>query len=145
MACLVGQWVLWSVPVMDMANGACLVVAKASLTGLVSGQEVGRVVAVSSVVEAFIPVVSNPVYTLVLGLTLHSAPGAAFLVTAGTMAVAAAIFTWLYATTANKEPGVVPLSYRSSEDTGRLDGVVSSAPETMLTTMVDGGVKQSTD
>ena len=87
--------------------------SQASLTSLVSGPEMGRVVAVSSVVEAVIPMISSPVYTSVLGATLDTAvPGAAFLVTAASMVLTTVIFTWLFLTRQPPAADVEAVSYK---------------------------------
>ncbi|CAH0388966.1 unnamed protein product [Bemisia tabaci] len=80
----------------DIVNGTSFIAVRSIISKLVPADELGKVNSIFGVSEALVPLIYGPMYSAVYSATLHSMPGAFYLLGGALTMPAVIIFLWIY-------------------------------------------------
>ncbi|PSN43506.1 hypothetical protein C0J52_13408 [Blattella germanica] len=90
------QWQIYVAPLIEILNGTSFIAMRSIASKLVPQDELGKVNSLFGVCEALMPLVYGPMYSAVYAATMHTVPGAFFLLGGGLTTPAVLIFLWMY-------------------------------------------------
>ncbi|XP_069675479.1 probable peptidoglycan muropeptide transporter SLC46 [Periplaneta americana] len=90
------DWQIYMAPLVEILNGTSFIAMRSIASKLVPTDEIGKVNSLFGVCEALMPLVYGPMYSAVYAATMHTVPGAFFLLGGGLTAPAVLIFIWMY-------------------------------------------------
>lgn len=90
------DWVVYLAPIAEIVNGTSFIAMRSIASKLVPADELGKVNSLFGVCEALMPLVYGPMYSSVYAATMHTLPGAFFLLGGGLTIPAVILFLWLY-------------------------------------------------
>ncbi|KDR19441.1 hypothetical protein L798_06215, partial [Zootermopsis nevadensis] len=86
------DWQIYMAPLVEILNGTSFIAMRSMASKLVPTDELGKVNSLFGVCEALMPLVYGPMYSAVYAATMHTEPGAFFLLGGGLTAPAVIIF-----------------------------------------------------
>ncbi|XP_075230658.1 putative peptidoglycan muropeptide transporter SLC46 isoform X2 [Lycorma delicatula] len=89
-------WMIYLAPLVDIVNGTSFIAMRSIASKLVPPEELGKVNSLFGVCEALMPLVYGPMYSAVYAATMHTMPGAFFLLGGALTTPAVVIFAWMY-------------------------------------------------
>ncbi|XP_022194996.2 proton-coupled folate transporter isoform X2 [Nilaparvata lugens] len=89
-------WMIYLAPIVDIVNGTSFIAMRSIASKLVPPEELGKVNSLFGVCEALMPLVYGPMYSAVYASTMHTMPGAFFLLGGALTTPAVVIFAWMY-------------------------------------------------
>ncbi|KAK7872175.1 hypothetical protein R5R35_001737 [Gryllus longicercus] len=90
------DWMIYLAPIVEILNGTSFIAMRSIISKLVPADELGKVNSLFGVCEALMPLVYGPMYSAVYTSTIHSLPGAFFLLGGALTLPAVLIFLWMY-------------------------------------------------
>nr|XP_034824587.1 proton-coupled folate transporter-like [Maniola hyperantus] len=87
---------VYLVPIVQILDGTMTIALRSIASKLVSHQELGKVFSLIGLAETMMPLMFAPLYARVYILTLHTLPGAVFLLTAGATIPCLGIYIWFF-------------------------------------------------
>ncbi|GLV33311.1 uncharacterized protein CBL_12077 [Carabus blaptoides fortunei] len=89
-------WAIYLAPIADIFNGTSFIAMRSIASKLVPPEELGKINSLFGVCEALMPLVYGPMYSAVYASTMHTLPGAFFLLGGALTTPAVVIFIWMY-------------------------------------------------
>ncbi|XP_050443435.1 proton-coupled folate transporter-like [Adelges cooleyi] len=90
------QYIFYLAPLVDIFHGTSLIAIRSILSKLVPANELGKVLAIVSLVETIVPAIFRPMFSLIYSSTLHTLPGTFYIVGGIIVTPSIFIFLWMY-------------------------------------------------
>ncbi|XP_067013294.2 probable peptidoglycan muropeptide transporter SLC46 isoform X2 [Anabrus simplex] len=90
------DWMIYMAPIVEILNGTSFIAMRSIISKLVPPDELGKVNSLFGVCEALMPLVYGPMYSAVYAATMHTVPGAFFLLGGALTMPAVLMFFWMY-------------------------------------------------